>query len=149
MQKDFMAMAQGQQAPAATQQITEEDINEIGFSSEDFETMGMPGGDDIDSVKQRLMMLLEQSGLMEMFQEPAQQQQLATLMNELAQAMVDQDIEKIQNSKLFQLIQTSMEESGGLEELQQPTGGPVPQQGGTKDFASMMPPTPGGGMGGR
>ena len=144
-------MAQGQQAPAAVpQQITEEDISGIGFSSEDFETMGMPGGDDIDSVKQRLMMLLEQSGLMEMFQEPAQQQQLATLMNELAQAMVDQDIEKIQNSKLFQLIQTSMEESGGLEELQQPTGGAVPQQqGAPKDFASMMPPTPGGGMGGR
>jgi hypothetical protein len=148
MQPDFMGMAQGQAAPQ--EELTQEDVNEIGYTSEDFETMDMPGGDDIESVKQRLMMLLEQSSILEMFQGPAQLQQLTQLVNELAQAMVDQDIEKIKANKLFQLIQNSMEETGALKEMEQPTGGPVPQQGApTKDFASMMPPAPGGGLGGR
>ena len=149
-QKGQAATQEPAQAGAQASQFSEEDINEIGFSSEDFEEMGMPGGDDLDSVKQRILMLLEQSGLMEMFKEPAQQQQLATLVSELAEAMVAQDIEAIQNSKLYQLIEDAMQQSGGLEELQKGTGGQMPQgEQGTTDFAAMMPPGPGGGMGGR
>lgn len=164
MQKDFMSMAQGQQTPAATPQqapiedFTEEEIQGAAFSSEDFETMGMPGGDDLTSVKQRIMMLVEQLELLSVFEQPADKQKLAVLVDELAVAMVEQDLQKIQENQLFQLIKTTMEESGGVEELQgaisqeepaAPTGGPVPQQSAPTDFASMMPPTPGGGMGGR
>ena len=143
--QDFSAMAQ--QAP--TEDFTEEEIEGAAFSSEDFETMGMPGGDDLTSVKQRIMMLVEQAGLLEVFQQPADKQKLVVLVDELAVAMVEQDLQKIQANQLFQLIKTTMEESGGVEQLQ----GAAPEQvqeepAATKDFASMMPPS-GGGLPGR
>jgi hypothetical protein len=142
--QDFSAMAQ--QAP--TEDFTEEEIEGAAFSSEDFETMGMPGGDDLTSVKQRIMMLVEQAGLLEVFQQPADKQKLAVLIDDLAVAMVEQDLQKIQANQLFQLIKTTMEESGGVEQLQEA----APEQAqaepaATKDFASMMPPS-GGGLGG-
>jgi hypothetical protein len=143
--QDFSAMAQ--QAP--TEDFTEEEIEGAAFSSEDFETMGMPGGDDLTSVKQRIMMLVEQAGLLEVFEQPADKQKLAVLIDDLAVAMVEQDLQKIQANQLFQLIKTTMEESGGVEQLQ----GAAPEQvqeepAATKDFASMMPPS-GGGLPGR
>lgn len=151
--QDFSAMAQ--QAP--TEDFTEEEIEGAAFSSEDFETMGMPGGDDLTSVKQRIMMLVEQAGLLEVFQQPADKQKLAVLIDDLAVAMVEQDLQKIQANQLFQLIKTTMEESGGVEQLQgaasEQLQGAAPEQAqaepsATKDFASMMPPS-GGGLPGR
>ena len=118
--QDFSAMAQ--QAP--TEDFTEEEIEGAAFSSEDFETMGMPGGDDLTSVKQRIMMLVEQAGLLEVFEQPADKQKLAVLIDDLAVAMVEQDLQKIQANQLFQLIKTTMEESGGVEQLQ----GAAPEQ---------------------
>jgi hypothetical protein len=71
---------------------------------------------------------------------------------ELAQLIIAGDEAAIEQNKLFQVIQESVKQvaEGAQAEQGQPTGGPVPQQGeAPKDFASMMPPTPGGGMGGR
>jgi hypothetical protein len=122
MQKDFMSMAQGQQAPAAPQ-------------------------DELSVVVENITQMAQQAG---MFGE-ADPTKLEQQIQELAQLMVDNDQEGVRTNKLFQVLMQMLAEAEKMQEQQgQPTGGQVPQQGAApKDFASMMPPTPGGGMGGR
>jgi hypothetical protein len=122
MQKDFMAMAQGQQAPAAIPQ------NELSVV--------------VENIKQ----MAQQAGMFEESDPAKLEQQI----QELAQLMVDNNQEGVRTNKLFQALMQMLAEAEKMQAQQaQPTGGPVPQQGTPKDFASMMPPTPGGGMGGR
>ena len=142
-----MSMAQGQQAPAAPQQITEEDI-----TNEDLEQSGFPKGDDEKAIKSRIMTMLDKFGVL----QSASKQQQANLEKEaakLAKAIVEKDVQAIEASPLNDIFEKIVDDENAQlemgEEMPAPTGGPVPQQGGTKDFASMMPPTPGGGMGGR
>ena len=121
MQPDFMAMAQGQ---GSEQEVT-----------------------------QKIMQLMQESGVADLYQGPQKQQEFMTLVQSLVKAFIDQDSQAIQKHPLIQALQQVI--PGGKEwqqqaQTQQPTGGPVPQQGAApKDFASMMPPTPGGGMSGR
>jgi hypothetical protein len=163
MQKDFMSMAQGQQAPAAAPQEglanqmkselqaegSQEELQKI------YQEAGMPIENTPEAAKQRLMMVLEELGVLKgLRQDQLQQiQKLADEYIKLAQEGNMQALEQHPISQLLNEAQNQFQEQAGLK---QPAGGPVPQQGGPvpqqaapTDFASMMPPTPGGGMGGR
>jgi hypothetical protein len=137
MQKDYMAMAQGQQAPAAPQQAP----------------MGQQapvGNDERGAVVENLTLLAEQAGLFQA--RDMDQEQLQKDIQELADLIMADDQAGMEKNKLYKIISIMFEETEKMQAQQaQPTGGAVPQgaPGATKDFASMMPPTPGGGMGGR
>jgi hypothetical protein len=122
MQKDFMAMAQGQQAPAA-----------------------VPQQDETSIVLENIMQLGKESGI----EQELGAEEFLRQAQELAKLIISEDQEGTENNKLYQILMSTLVEAEKMMEEQQPTGGPVPQQGAPKDFASMMPPTPGGGMGGR
>ena len=142
--QDFSAMAQGQQ------QISEEDLKEASLSAEDVEALGMPSGEDKESIKQRFSQIFQEAGLMEMFQTPADQQKFTQLLDQLAEDMLNQDLQAVQNNPLFQILEQAMSQGeqailadeGTMPQQAQPQAAP------TKDFASMMP-KPGGGLPGR
>ena len=139
MQKDFMAMAQG------NNKLTEEDLREATLSPEDLETLGMPSGEDEESMKQRFIQLFEEAGLMEMFQEPAQQQEFTRLLQELIESLMAQDLEAVLANPLYQLLEQNLQQGEAdilAEEDEAPQAAAAPT-----NFAGMMPP--GGGMGGR
>ena len=145
--QDFSAMAQGQQ------QLSEEDLKEASLGAEDVEALGMPSGEDKESIKQRFSQIFQEAGLMEMFQTPADQQKFTQLLDQLAEDMLNQDIQAVQNNPLFQILEQALSQGEQAILADEGTGGPVPQQAQpeaapTKDFASMMP-TPGGGLPGR
>jgi hypothetical protein len=119
MQPDFMAMAQGQQAPAQ---------------------------DELSIIIQNITNLVKQAGI----EQEIGPEKLQKQIQELAQLMLEDDQEAVEDNKLYQIIMQMLAEAEKMNEENASTGGPVPQQGApTKDFASMMPPAPGGGLGGR
>jgi acyl-CoA synthetase (NDP forming) len=144
MQKDFMAMAQGQQSPAASPQQAPEGAEELNAKSV-FEEVGLPTEDTPEAGKKRLMMVLEELGIMEGLR-PDQLQQLTKLVDEYVAIAQKGDLAALEKHPISQLLNQAQQEF--QQSMQpQPTGGPVPQQGAVpQDFASMMP---GGGMGGR
>jgi acyl-CoA synthetase (NDP forming) len=154
MQKDFMAMAQGQQAAPAQSNGTGmqlkgelEELGSEGLASA-YEQAGMPTENTPEAAKQRVMMVLEELGVLQGLRQD-QLQQLQKLVDEFVSIAQQGDMEALEKHPISQLLneaQNQFKQSAGLG---QPTGGAVPQQGGSKDFASMMPPTPGGGMNGR
>jgi hypothetical protein len=120
MQTDFMAMAQGQQQG-----------EQISF----------------EQAKTAITEMLDEMGL----QSGANKAQIVKEIDVLAQLVANNDEQGMQNNKLFQLIMGVIEQLAQQQGQMGGTGGPVPQQGQaeaapTKDFASMMPPTPGGGL---
>jgi hypothetical protein len=122
MQKDFMGMAQGQVAPQEG------------------------AGEPRENIIENLTLLVEQAG-MSQDMDPAE---LQKDIEELADLIIAEDLEGMEKNKLYKIITIMFEETEKMQQQGQPTGGPVPQQGeAPKDFASMMPPTPGGGMSGR
>ena len=107
---------------------------------------GQAGGGELQAAIENITSLAREAGMFGEMDEA----QLTKQIEELAQLMVDGNDEAVQKNKLFQAIFTMLQEAEAMAEGQQPTGGQVPQQGAApKDFASMMPPTPGGGMSGR
>ena len=143
MQKDFMAMAQQQgvnpqqpPTPGAEQQFNPQDI---GPTMEQMGAAGLPTGGSSKEIKQRILAMLQQTGLLEMFKTPAEKQKLAKDMDALVEAMESEDIEAIQSNPIIKLLEQAI--PGEEEQPQQQ------QQAGPKNFAGMMPP--GGGMGGR
>lgn len=150
MQKDFMAMAQGQQAPAATPQqgaFPKEKLDAINLKKEDYEVMGMPAGNSIEDAKKRLLLIFEEFGVLKELTQTGLVE-LTNQIEDFVKRAQKEGIENLAEHPIGQLLKQI--EQASL----QPTGGPVPQQGAAPaaaptDFASMMPPTPGGGMGGR
>jgi uncharacterized protein YicC (UPF0701 family) len=154
MQKDFMGMAQGQQAPATSEQMTPEEAEGMKGILKQMPTMdsmksqGLPGGESKEDIKQRLLAMLQQVGVLELYKTPAEKQQFTQELNQLIEAFMNQDAQAIENNPI--MIKLTELTQGPQTMPQQPTGGPVPQQGAApKDFSAMMPPTPGGGMLGR
>jgi hypothetical protein len=147
MQKDYMAMAQGQQAPAATPQQAPEGAEEITEENV-FGGAGLPTEKTPEAGKKRLMMVLEELGITEGLR-PDQLQQLTKLVDEYVAIAQKGDLAALEKHPISQLLNQAQQEFQQTMQPQ-PTGGTVPQQGAApKDFASMMPPKPGGGMGGR
>ena len=116
MQKDFMSMAQGQQAPAQ---------------------------DERAAAIENITIMAQQAGMF----EGGNEENLKAKIEELADLIVAGDQEAVEANNLYQLLMQTLAQA---QDMQQP-GSNVPGAPGEapKDFASMMPPTPGGGMGGR
>ena len=141
MQKDFMGMAQGQAAP-------QEEVN-VEESQKFFEEAGMPTENTPEAAKKRLMMVLEELGVIEGL-NPSQLKQLQELVDEYVAIAQKGDLQALEQHPISQLLNQAQQQFQQDMNPQKPTGGPVPQQGAApKDFASMMPPKPGGGMSGR
>ena len=137
MQKDFAAMAQ--QAPKE-EELTAESV---------FGDAGMPTENTPEAAKKRLMMVLEELGVLEGLRAD-QLQQLTQLVDEYVAIAQKGDMAALEKHPISQLLNQAQQE---FQQMQGGTGGPVPQQaqppaGPTKDFASMMP-KPGGGLPGR
>ena len=151
MQKDFSAMAQGQQQSKEqpNQEFTAEEQEGLKGFAKTVPTMkqmgaaGFPTGESREEMKQRILMFLEQLGLMEMFDTPAKQQELAANLEALIDAYEAEDIEAAEANPITQLIT----EVGAGRQQGEAMAQAAPQQGPT-DFAGMVKP-PGGGMSGR
>ena len=140
MQKDYMAMAQQQgvnpqqpPAPGAEPQISAQDI---GPTMEQMGAAGLPTGDSPEDIKERILAMLKQTGLLEMFKTAEQKQQLEQAMDELIEAMETENIELLKNNLIIKLLEKASPEVEAPQQQAAPT-----------NFAGMMPP--GGGMGGR
>jgi hypothetical protein len=116
-------------------------VEQIGATTQQFEELGLPTGDDKESIKQRLLVGLEKMGVMELFPTPAEKQQFAIDLDALAQAVANKDTDAIQKNPIVIKMQDLVPQQGQPQQAQ-------PQKAATKDFASMMPPA-GGGVGGR
>ena len=143
MQPDYMKMAQGQEKPKEkTMQISPEEAKNLTYDAEAFEVMGAPTGSSKEDVKQRLMMLVEQLDLMELFKTPEAQQRLAQSIDALAEAAMNGNTEEMEANPIYKLIEKTAEQSGVLNTEQ-------PQEEGPTNFAGMVKPPTGGGMSGR
>jgi hypothetical protein len=158
MQKDFMGMMQGQQAPMQESDGTGaqmgQELQEAGLEGLTgiYEEAGMPTENTPEAAKQRLMMVLQEMGVLEGLRQD-QLQQIQKLVDEYVALAQKGDMAALEKHPISQLLSQGQQQFQQAAGMQQPTGGPVPQQtqaqpSGTKDFASMMPPA-GGGLGGR
>ena len=116
MQKDYMSMAQGQQAPAQ---------------------------DERAATIENITIMAQQAGMF----KKGQEEMMTEKIEELADLIVAGDQEAVEANQLYQALMNMLAQA---QDMQQP-GSNVPGEPGQppKDFTSMMPPTPGGGMGGR
>ena len=99
-------------------------------------------GEPRENIIENLTLLVEQAG-MSQDMDPAE---LQKDIEELADLIIAEDLEGMEKNKLYKIITIMFEET---EKMQQQGMQQQEQPSATKDFASMMPPTPGGGMGGR
>lgn len=100
-----------------------------------------PAEDELSIIIENITKLGQEAGI----EQEIGPEEFARQVQELAQLIMNEDKEGTENNKLYQIIMTTLVEAEKMS--QQATGSNVPQQGGApKDFASMMPPTPGGGM---
>ena len=141
MQPDYMKMAQGQAAPkeqAAPQKADE--LNKF------YEEQGMAQGNDVESIKQRLLQVLEDSGFLKKL-TPEGLKTLTNKVQEFAELAVKGDQEALKNHPITKLL-GQIEKQAAAQSQQQPQQPQQQPQGAApKNFAGMMPP--GGGMSGR
>lgn len=138
-----MSMAQGQAAPQQ-RPITEDDVP----TPEMYQEMGLPAEDTPEAAKKRMLAIFEELGILKKL-DPEGLKELTEKIDEYIKLAQEGNMEALETHPIGQLLAKASSEIMQMQQ-QQPTGGPVPQQGAApKDFASMMPPTPGGGMGGR
>jgi hypothetical protein len=140
MQKDYMAMAQGQAAPQ--EQLTEQDVNELIPTDEEFSQDGFTPGDSPEKVKQRILEFLEKLGLMEDFKDQYSKLEFTKKLDEYVKALFAGDEEAVASNPIHAILTEASASMGDI------SGDEMPQQApaANKDFASMMPP--GGGMSG-
>lgn len=137
MQKDFMAMAQGQ--GQAQEQLTPEEKEELTFSDQDYQESGLTPGNSPEAMKARLTELLQKSGMLEGFSKE-ELQDLAMEIDNYVKAMLNNDVKTIQSSYITEMLSQIGMDFGEGEEMPQEQAAPT-------NFAGMMPP--GGGMGGQ
>lgn len=131
MQKDYTGMAQKQQKPTEEQFMNDPFMKQMP-TMEQMGEAGLPTGDSEEDIKQRLLAMFEQIGLLELYNTPEKQQQFAQQLDLLVKAYIAKDKKAIVENPLTKEMSQLLEKQ--------------PQQAPTKDYASMMP---GGGMGGR
>ena len=153
MQKDFAAMAQGQKQGFGNQikgelqaEGSQEELQKI------YQEAGMPTENTPEAAKQRLMMVLEELGVLQGLRQD-QLQQIQQLVDEYIQLAQKGDMQALEQHPISQLLNEAQNQFQQQAGMQGGAGGPVPQQtqeqpAPTKDFASMMPPS-GGGLPGR
>jgi hypothetical protein len=151
MQKDFMSMAQGQQAAPAKQEGLanqfKSELQDEGSQEElqkIYQEAGMPTENTPEAAKQRLMMVLEELGVLQGLRQD-QLQQIQQLVDEYIKLAQEGNMQALEQHPISQLLNEAQ------NQFKQQVGTPqqaTPEQKPTKDFASMMPPA-GGGVGGR
>lgn len=148
MQKDFMGMAQG---AGASQEPTEQELQQLQMTDADFQEAGLPGGEGPEAIKQRILTMLEQMGAMEGL-EAAEKQEITQLVDQLVKDMEAQNFEAVEQNPIMQLLAGAFEGMGIGAEGASPAApadmaamaGPGP--GGMPGGGGGMPPMPGGGM---
>ena len=144
MNKDYMSMAQTGQTP-----LDKEKLKNITPTEEDYKELGLPSGQNPEDAKKRFLAMFEELGILKSL-TPDGLRELMTQLDDFIKQLQTKDITELQNHPIAQLLQQVQQSVMQMQQQQQPTGSPVTQQGvPSKDFASMMPPTPGGGMNGR
>jgi hypothetical protein len=133
MQKDYMAMAKGQQMPKEQPQQAASNILKPG----DLKSVGLPEGSSPEEAKKRVMAMLQELGVLDNL-KPEILQQLQQKVDEFVQLALSG--KSVEGHPILNLIQQAAQESG--LEISEPTQPKAPT-----NFAGMMPP--GGGMSGR
>ena len=135
-----------EQAMMEEQPVEEKQMeSEIGM--DDFEKMGLPTGDDKESIKARMLKVLEDAGVLEALDTPADKQEFTVNLDKLVDAIMNKDVEAMKANPINAMLEQIMGSPQGMPQQGMPQQG-MQAQGGPKDFASMIPPT-GGGMNGR
>jgi hypothetical protein len=140
MQPDFSKMAQGQAKPTEQPQEMTPEVKQqtAGFlkqlpTMEAMGKQGLPTGESKEDIKSRILSMLQSLGLMEMFDTPAKQQELASNLDALVTAYETDDIQAIESNPIIQMISEVLPQ----EQSQAAPAAPT-------NFAGMVPP--GGGM---
>ena len=151
MQPDMMKMAQQsqEQQSSPVSEGNPEDLKKIeALDAETYQELGMPAGEDDESMKQRLMILFDQLGLMKGLTQEGLlelQQQL----DDYIKVLKTKDMNKIKNHRITRILDKAAKELQAEAQKQgAPQQGAAPQQGPT-NFAGMVKPPMGGGMSGR
>jgi hypothetical protein len=117
MQKDFMAMAQGQAAPAQQQQLTPEEQQAMQefepMNDEDFQAMGMTPGNDPQAIKARVVELLERLGLMDEV-SASEKMEIFQQVDQFVQDLISGNMEAASQNPVSQMLEGA---SGQFEEL--------------------------------
>ena len=146
--------SQEQQQPSPVSEGNPEDLKKIRALDEGtYQQLGMPTGEDDESMKQRLMILFDQLGLMKGLTQEGLlelQQQL----DDYIKVLKTKDMNKIKNHRITKILDKAAKEIEAEAKKQgaAPQQGPAPQaapQQGPTNFAGMVKPPMGGGMSGR
>ena len=131
MQPDYSKMAQqGQQAPEADRQKLTAQMQEAQTQ------IGMPSGATREDAKKRILMILEDAGILKKL-NPTGLQQLTAKIEEFLQLVEKKDEEGLKNHPITKLL--NKVEADTAQQA-------APQAAAPTNFAGMMPP--GGGMSG-
>lgn len=114
MPKDYMKMAQSAGAP--TEEISPE---ELQITDEDYEEMGLPGGEGPEAMKERIMTLLEQMGVLEGVDQ-SELQELTSLVDQLVADLEAENFEAVEQNPIMQLLSGVFEEMGVGEQAPGP-----------------------------
>lgn len=158
MQPDMMKMAQQSQSkeemqPSPVSEGNPEDLKKLepSISKETYDELGMPSGEDDASMKQRLLMVFEQLGLLQGLTQEGLfelQQQL----DDYIKVLKTKDMNKIKNHRITKILDKAAKEVQAKAQeqgMQQPPTQPQQPMGAAPtNFAGMVKP-PGGGMSGR
>ena len=144
-----MSMAQGQQAPAAVpqEQLTEQDVEELIPTDEEFSQDGFTPGDSPEQVKQRILEFLEKLGLMEDFKDQASKLEFTKQLDSYVEALFAGDEEAVVSNPIHEILKQASASMGDIDSMEELPEQGMQAEGQPTDFAAMMPP--GGGMGGR
>ena len=149
MQPDMMKMAQQsqaspQQGPSANP--TREEVAAIIPNDEQLKQLGLPAGQDKETIKKRFMIIFEEMGFLEKL-NPQGLKELQVQLDEYVDLMLKQDIKAIQAHPITKMLK----DFGNLanQPAPGPMAAPAPATAPATDYASMVKPPAGGGMSGR
>ena len=137
-----MAMAQqqginAQQPPTPGQggALSQEQINQMVPNEQQLQQMGMPAGEDKESIKKRFLAMFEEFGVLKSL-NPEGLRELTQKLDEFVDLLIAQDTAKLKEHPITKMLKSFETEIRGQQQA-------APKQ----QAAGMMPP--GGGMGGR
>ena len=144
--KDFMGMAQG---AGASQEPTEQELQQFQMTDADFQEAGLPGGEGTEGMKQRILTMLEEMGAMEGL-EAAEQQEIIGMVDQLIKDIEAGNYEAVEENPVMQLLAGAFEGMGIGAEGASPAApadmAGMAGPGGMPGGGGGMPPMPGGGM---
>ena len=136
MQPDFSKMAQGQAAPQEQKMSPEQGKAELEKA---YDEAGMPKGDTVEAIKQRVLKVLEEVGFLKKL-TPQGLKELTQKISEFAKLAKSGDIEALKEhpiTKILNQIQLPQQQQAAPQQPAAPT-----------NFAGMVKPPMGGGMSG-